>query len=111
MIKKLTFITLILVVALLSMTACARNIVQLENLGLVFGTGLDKVEGDNEIHLTAQVIEMPEENKNMEKKSGQSSCVTIQSKGETIFEAIRNATDKCFRPLYFSHSKLILFNS
>lgn len=104
-------IIFILLFCLLNITSCSRNIVQLENLGLVFGTGLDKVDGDHEIHLTAQVIEMPEENKNMEKKSGQSSCITIQSTGETVFEAIRNATDKCFRPLYFSHSKLILISS
>ncbi|OIK08427.1 spore gernimation protein GerC [Bacillus sp. MUM 116] len=79
---------------------------ELNELSILLGLGIDK---ENEQYiLTAQVVN-PSEIASKQGGSGKSPVVVYQSRGETLFEAIRRITTVAPRKLYFAHLRILVF--
>lgn len=101
-IKLLTFIFCILF-----LTGCWDR-KELNELGLVLATGLDKDNNTGKISITAQVVRP-----GALKKQGGSEEPPIElvtAKGNTVFEAIRNITKQFDRRGYYAHNKVLVID-
>ena len=78
---------------------------ELNEVALVIGVGLDKVEGEN-YKITAQVIK-PSSGQD---KAGGSELPTwsISATGKTVMSAIRNMNESSPRRLYWAHLQIII---
>lgn len=100
---------------------------ELENLGIVAGLGIDLSEsgqsgedgGQGEILLTAQIIKPGEVRGGTQTGGGggggggggkKSPVWVTQSRGSTVFDAVRNFTFRSSRRLYFSHNQVIVLS-
>lgn len=79
---------------------------ELNEVALVIGVGLDKVE-DESYKITAQVIK-PSSGQD---KAGGSELPTwsISATGKTVMSAIRNLNESSPRRLYWAHLQIIIF--
>ncbi|MFZ7942963.1 Ger(x)C family spore germination protein [Neobacillus sp. 19] len=91
--------------SLILLTGC-WNKRELNELSILLGLGIDK-EKDQYI-ITAQVVN-PSEIASKKGSSGKAPVVVFQSKGETIFEAVRKITTVAPRKLYFAHLRILVF--
>lgn len=102
MIKKIMSI-IILTLILMVCTSCVGSR-ELNELGIITATALD-IENEK-IILTSEVVVTPatEPGSPVEGK-----VIYVQSRGDTIFEAYRNATLEFDRKLYPSHNMIVVF--
>lgn len=93
---------LLIACTLLPMTGCqyAREI---ESLSVVAGAALDKGEDGKRYKLTVEVLDT-----NSDIQGNEIRTVYIQSQGDTIFEAVRNAVPKTAKRLYWSHCEILI---
>ena len=107
--KKSLIIFIILILSLIILTGCWSER-EINTLGIVEAVGIDKTE-NGEILLTFQILK-PSAIKSSGGNSsggGQESAVTVlSSTGETVFDAIRNATEQSCKRLYFPFNKIII---
>ncbi|MEH7334737.1 Ger(x)C family spore germination protein [Neobacillus drentensis] len=79
---------------------------ELNELSILLGLGIDK---ENEQYIiTAQVVN-PSEIASKKGGSGKAPVIVYQSKGETLFEAVRKITTVSPRKLYFAHLRILVF--
>ncbi len=94
----------VLVFILICLTGC-WNRKELGDLGIVGAAAIDVI--NDEIMLTVELIEP----KNPLDPGANSDSVSFfQAQGKTVFDAIRNATLKSDKKLYWSHANAFYFN-
>lgn len=104
-IKRLVvIITCILLV--LSLAGC-WNRRELNTFSILMGMGIDKAEEVGKIQLTAQIIKAGELKKNG--GSNEEAYLSVQSTGDTVFDALRNFTKETNRKIYLPHSQVKIF--
>ncbi|QCJ41324.1 Ger(x)C family spore germination protein [Bacillus sp. S3] len=91
--------------SLILLTGC-WNRRELNELSIVVGLGIDQENG--QYLITAQVVN-PSEIASKKGGSGKTPVVVYQSKGETLFEAVRKITTVAPRKLYFAHLRILIF--
>lgn len=99
--KKIIILNILVVTVLL--TSCT-GLREVNDLGIVTTTAIDMDNG--EILLTHEVI-VPESNTSISTGRG-NNVVYVQSKGKTVFDAIRNATLIFDRKLFLAHNRIFI---
>ncbi|RED60230.1 Ger(x)C family spore germination protein [Cohnella lupini] len=79
---------------------------ELNELSVVIGLGVDKLEDGYEVSL--QVVDPSQMSRN--RSAERSAVIVISEKAPTLFEALRKATTKSPRKLYLSHIHMLLFD-
>jgi len=110
--KKMVIILCFLMLFALSGCLGAR---QINDLEIVIGMGVDKDEDTGSILLTAQVVKEA----TAEKPSGSAggggggdkAFWNVSSRGESIFDAIRQITHKTGNRLFISHNQAVIFGN
>jgi len=100
-IKRCCFIVLIITFIITS-TGC-WNYREINNLNLAAGIGLDKDSKEKKYILTTELLVPKLKNA----PSSETSRI-IQSKGDTIFKAMRNAINGNGKMIYWSHCKVMV---
>lgn len=101
--KKLIPLSIFCILLSVVLTGC-WNRKELNTLAIVQAIGIDRTE-DELINISAQILK-PSEVKGQAKEN--TGVWLVTSTGETVFDAIRNASLKTDRKLYFPHNKVIL---
>ncbi|AHF05810.1 Ger(x)C family spore germination protein [Desulfitobacterium metallireducens] len=109
--RKRVFIYILCLALTLSLTGC-WNRKELTTLSVVQAIGIDKTE-DGQINLTLQLLKpasiKASSGKNGKGASGSRKSVwVVTSTGQTLFDAIRNATHQVNRKSLFSQNKVIV---
>lgn len=97
-----------IILCILFLTGCWDRR-ELNELGVVGAFGLDKDSETGKIILTTQVIR-PGALKKEEGGGEKSPVEIITTKGNTVFEAMRNITKEFDRRAFFSHDKVIIID-
>ncbi|GEC89809.1 Ger(x)C family spore germination protein [Brevibacillus brevis] len=90
---------------LVLMTGC-WNRRELNDLAIVMGTGIDKIDGQYVI--SAQIVNPGAVASTESGKISQSAVATYSMRGSSIFEGIRRMTTETPRRLYFSHIQVLV---
>lgn len=98
-IKRLTAI--LLSAAIMFLFSGCWNYRELENLSMVSGVAIDKGQNGFKYHLTFEFSDLSSE---------KPASKLLETDGNTIFEAVRNAVGKSERKLYFSHCKIAVID-
>ena len=99
--KKIIIVNILIV--LVTLTSCVRSR-DIEELGIVMTTGID-MEGEK-VLLTHEVV-VPKSNiSNRSEDKG--NVQYVQSRGDTIIDALRNATLVFDRKLFLAHSRVLI---
>ncbi len=93
-----------LLAALLVLLAGCYNYTGVDQFAIVIGVALDKAE-DGEFMISFEIIDI----KNSSKEDGIKSVV-VQSKGVTVFEAIRDARRRSSYKLYFGNVEAVFIS-
>ncbi|CAA7599663.1 germination protein, Ger(x)C family [Acididesulfobacillus acetoxydans] len=105
--RVIPLLTLILTLALSTLTSGCWNRRELNRIGIVSAVGLD-LGPDHKIELTVQIIRA-RAMKMAEGASGEGKAVwVVSSSGDTVFDAVRNLVEKSGRRLYYPHNSLIV---
>jgi spore germination protein KC len=91
---------LVLVLCMLCFTGC-WNYRELDNLSMVSGFAIDKGQEGHKYHLTFELLNLVEDKPKPK---------LLESEGDTIFDAIRNAVSKTQKKLFFSHCKAVIIS-
>lgn len=100
--KKTRFILVMVVCIYALLLMGCWNYKEVEDLSIAAGAAIDK-DGDEYI-VTAEVIEIPSG-----KEQGMKSKI-IESRGKTIFDAIRNTVQISGKKLYWTHAKILIIS-
>lgn len=103
LIKKMFSIMILLILSIV-LTSCAGSR-EISELAIVIATGIDLVDG--KVLLTNEVIK-PNVNSTKGENNG-TSVLYLQHEGDTVFDAIRNATLTFDRKLLYSHNEIYIF--
>lgn len=83
---------------------------ELNTLAIVQALGIDRTE-DGQINVSLQLLKPSAiKSSTSEKAGGSKSVWVVTSKGETVFDAIRNASLQTDRKAYFSHNKVYVLS-
>lgn len=102
--KKSIPLYILSVLLLLIITGC-WNRREINTLAIVQALGIDRTE-NGQISLSAQILR-PSQVKEASGTEGEAVWV-VTSTGETVFDAIRDASLKATRKLFFPHNKVII---
>ena len=102
--KKLVVVTIFCILISSMLTGC-WNRRELNTLAIVQAVGIDRTEDDH-VDISAQIIK-PSQVKGASEKGG-TGVWNVESSGETVFDAIRNASLQADRKLFFPHNKVII---
>lgn len=100
--RWISSICLVVVCALLS--GC-WNYQGLNKISIVSGVAIDKKEDDNKYQLTIETFDLSGGGKENQIKSQ-----IIETEGETIYEAVRNAKKRLAKKLYFGDIQLVVIS-
>lgn len=101
--------TILCIILLLMLPGC-WNRRELSTLAIVQAVGIDRTE-DGQINVSLQILKPSAiKTSTSEKASGTKSVWVVTSKGETIFDAIRNAALQTDRKSYFSHNTVYVLS-
>lgn len=104
--QKIVVLIIICVLIVLSLSGC-WNRRELNTFSILMGMGIDKAEEVGKIQLTAQIIKAGELKK--EGGSDEEAYLSVQSTGNSVFDALRNFTKENNRKIYLPHSQVIIF--
>ncbi|WP_176772766.1 Ger(x)C family spore germination protein [Sporomusa acidovorans] len=80
-----------------------------DELAIVLGTGIDRIEGDEPILLTVQVVNTAAAKGPGAEGGGQEvQFITLTSQGKTMLDAVQNLAKISPRKLLFSHNKIVV---
>ena len=97
----------IVLLMLFSLTSCLNGR-ELNEMAIVTGIGIDKVSGSDEFKVTFQVVNPSATATSTGASSGESTVTTYNSTDRTIFGALRKASRKASRQLFFAHTQLVV---
>jgi spore germination protein KC len=103
------YISLISCIILLIMLPGCWNRRELNTIAIVQAVGIDRTE-DGQINLSLQLLKPSEVNAPTSKGGGGNSVFVFTSKGETFFDAFRNATMQTDRRPFYSHNMVIVLS-
>lgn len=104
-----TISTIFCILLLLILPGC-WNRKELNTLAIVQAVGIDRTE-DGQISLSLQLLKPSDVKASTSEKAGGSKSVwVVTSQGETIFEALRNATMQTDRRAYFPHNMVFVLS-
>jgi spore germination protein KC len=104
--KRLRAIYLIIIILANTMLCSGCwNYREIENLAIVAGMAIDRDELDKRYILTVEIA-----SPNQEEKTGGSKSEVYETRGTTMFEAVRNLIVEIGRKAYWSHSKVIIIS-
>lgn len=100
--KSLSKIVILFILICLSMIISGCwDYSEMHDIKFAAGMAVDKDESANEYTLTIEVLKAASDGKNME-------STIVQSRGKTIFTALRDAIKKTGKPLQVSHMKVVI---
>lgn len=99
--KKILLIGLILINTII-LSAC-WNYREIDKIEILAGAAVDKDKDTNKFILTMELIEPTGKNGGLESK-------IIQTKGDTIFNALREAIELNGKKIYWGHSKIMIIS-
>ncbi len=103
--KKIKAICLsMLVLSMLFLTGC-WNYREVDTLGIVAGVAIDKGEQGLKYHVTFEVLDLSGGSKSPAKPK------LIETEGDTVFDAVRNAIKSSEKKLFFSDCKVVILSS
>ncbi|MEL7568447.1 MAG: Ger(x)C family spore germination protein [Dehalobacterium sp.] len=108
--KRFTLCILTFFFFLLTITSTGCwNWRELNTLGIVTASGFDRTP-DGKISITIQIVKPGEINSSKEGKGGSTGnpVLVLTSTGDTVFDAVRNATMKVDRKLFWPHTKVFV---
>ncbi|MFL0195041.1 Ger(x)C family spore germination protein [Clostridium sp. WILCCON 0269] len=89
---------------------CSRDKIELNEISIVMGIGIDKIPGDKPFLVTLEIIN-PKSAKGDNNTSGKENKSIVKvSTGNSIFDAIQNFSKNNSAILDFSHTKAIIFS-
>lgn len=94
----------ILVFSMLFLTGC-WNYREVDTLGIVAGLAIDKGEQGSKYHVTFEVLDLSGGSKSPAKPK------LLETEGDTVFDAVRNAIKISDKKLFFSDCKLVILSS
>ncbi len=97
-VKRIT--VLLLIVEMLCLTGC-WNYREVDNLSMVGGFAIDKGKEDHKYHVTFEFLDLS--------KSPPGSKL-LETEGDTVFDAVRNAISKSEKKLFFSDCKVVVIS-
>lgn len=104
-----TFSIISCIILLLMLPGC-WNWRELNTLAIVQAVGIDRTD-DGQISVSLQILKPSAiKSSTAEKASGSKSVWVVTSKGETVFDAIRNASLQTDRKAYFSHNTVYVLS-
>ncbi|ALC83886.1 MULTISPECIES: Ger(x)C family spore germination protein [Bacillus] len=107
---RIMFLLLCILFVSAFLTGC-WNQRELDEIALVTSIGVDKAPEDDAYLFTFQIVIPRQISSGQGGGGGEQATVTIISqKGETLFEAIRRASQKTPNQLFFPHSQLFIFS-
>ncbi|MFJ7406041.1 MULTISPECIES: Ger(x)C family spore germination protein [unclassified Lysinibacillus] len=101
--SKMKMILLLFILTLLLSGCWSKR--ELNELAIVVALGVDKI--DDEYEISIQVVDTSEIS-SKQPSSGRSPVVTYNSKGKSVFEAIRRMTTLTPRRPYFAHLQMVV---
>lgn len=107
--KKRILSTILCLLLILVLSGC-WNRRELDAISVVQAMGIDKLE-NGQISLTYQILKpsgVKGSSASGEKGGGGKSVWVVTTTGQTVFDAIRNATTQVDRRSYFGHNKVIV---
>ncbi|MHA6483385.1 Ger(x)C family spore germination protein [Paenibacillus sp. strain BS8-2] len=107
MIKKRVVMFFVILMLVLTSTACWDR-KEIDKLAIVIGLGIDKLNGTDDILLTAQIVNPSAMQKDMGGGGQQRPFVVTTAEGETVYDAVRNFSKDSPRRLFFSHNSIIV---
>lgn len=102
--------TALCIFLIMNLTGC-WNRRELDTLGIVMGVGIDKPMKYGKVEITAQIVK-PGEIKLHNKEGGGTSQAfwNVSSTGNTVFDTLRDITNKSSRKLFFPHNQVLIFD-
>ncbi|AIQ59622.1 Ger(x)C family spore germination protein [Paenibacillus borealis] len=94
-------------VIVLMLTGC-WNSRELNDLAIVSGIGIDLVPETNEFKVTFQLVNPSSTASSFSASTGQPSIVVVSSTDKTLFGALRRASKRVTRQLFFAHTQLVI---
>jgi len=104
MIKKVVCILLIVLLSF-PLSGC-WNYVGLNQIAIVTGIAIDQNTADGNYQLTFEIVDLTTSS-----KEGGVKSKIVESQGETVFDAIRNAKKRLLNKLFFSSTEIIVISS
>jgi len=95
----------LLALTLLSLAGC-WNRREMETLGFVIGAAFDWVEAESEYEVTVQIVQAAALSPNG--GGAGPAFTTIQSRGKTVFDAVRHANSITSRKIWWGHMQVLL---
>lgn len=106
--KKMIF-TISCILLLMMLPGC-WNRRELNTLAIVQAVGIDRTE-DGQINISLQILKPSViKSSTSEKAGGSKNIWVVTSKGETVFDALRNASLQTDRKAYFSHNMVYVLS-
>jgi len=102
---KKTLILLLLILINVPMLSGCWNYREPEDLPIVAGFAVDKGQNGYKYHLTFEIIEFTGGG-----KEAKVTPILLETDGDTLFDATRNADNKIANKLYFSNCEIVILN-
>lgn len=103
--------TTICIFLIMSLSGC-WNRRELDTLSIVMGVGVDKTEEPGKVQVTVQMAKPGEIKSQKDSRGGVDSSNAfwnIQNTGDTIFNVLRDLTNKSSRKLFYPHNQVLIF--
>lgn len=104
--KKMSLIIFLLAQSI-TLSGCWDNI-EVRQLGVVMGIGLDYEEGDEPIQLTLQIVSPSGKQSEEGQSGGNKKYETFTVRGQTVFDAYQNMQKTSPKRTVLPHSKLVV---
>lgn len=91
----------------LILTGC-WNSRELNDLAIVSGIGIDLTANNGEFRVTFQVVNPSASSTSMGSGNGMPAVTVISASDRTVFGALRKASKRATRQLFFAHSQLVV---
>jgi len=104
--KKVKVVCLVtLIFSMVFLTGC-WNYREIDTMNIVSGLAIDKGEQGLKYHLTFEVLDL-----SSTPAQGATKTKQLESEGDTIFDAVRNAVKSTEKKLFFSDCKVVVISS
>jgi spore germination protein KC len=102
--KKILILFLLVLINVPMLTGC-WNYREPEDLSIVAGFAVDKGQNGYKYHLTFEIIEFTGRG-----KEAKVAPILLETDGDTLFDAVRNADNKIANKLYFSNCEIVILS-
>ncbi len=107
---KAIFLAVIIILTSVVQTGC-WNRRELNTIAIVMGVGIDKGKENNEIEMTAQIVDTSNTKSGSGESGNSSAYINISGRGKSVISIFRNFTHEISRKPYISHNQMIIFGN